>query len=232
VEVVRSAASESLANALPPAILNPRDARSASLHRSPIVSAPFDALHHRNHAFTRGDATPGWAHSTATTPMEQWRWLACLDARAQREEPRRRRRAESLPRDHQTLVEREAAFARRVREEKERRVEVRRGWVRSYGAEGAAAMEAQAAAAAARQRGGGDGGLSSSGCLLLKRGSLGVGGGAGSSGAVTTASKIINSASTANTYSRFPRRLSHQKVRAEDLEAVAALPDLGLLADE
>ncbi|GBF95344.1 hypothetical protein Rsub_07772 [Raphidocelis subcapitata] len=204
VEVARSkhvpaASSEALANALPPCRLRADDARRASLRPAAAVTGTFDAVH-RYHAFTRGDATTGWEHSTLTRPSEQRRWLERLDARVaaaagrrSQSAPRAARGDGSPPRPG--LVERERTFAEARRAEKERAAETRRKWVRAYGPDGAAAMEAAAAAAARRQG-------FASGC--------GDGGGGGP--AVSRRRVLI-------------------PLTADDLRAVVALPDTGLLSD-
>ncbi|KAI8475987.1 MAG: hypothetical protein J3K34DRAFT_477150 [Monoraphidium minutum] len=150
-EVARSkhtpaAAAEALHNALPAAALRAADARAASLPRAARAGA-FDARHHRDHAFTRGDATTGWAHSTETGAAERGRWLAALDARVSGGAARRCR---SVPRGRPTLVARAAAAAGAARASKERAVEQRRAWAAAFGADGAAAMAAAAGATAAR----------------------------------------------------------------------------------
>jgi hypothetical protein len=137
-----------LANILPVSSLCSRDARGATVTRAAGAGA-FDALHHRDHAFTRGDATTGWEHATSTGPPEQRRWLAVLDGKVSGS---RERRAKSVPRDYKTLVARQQEFSDALRGARQARVEERRTWARSFGPEGAAAMERAAAAEAARAR--------------------------------------------------------------------------------
>lgn len=99
VEVVRSkhvsaVSSRALHTSLLPSSLNPRDARSASLPRANSLTGTFDAVH-RYHAFTRGDATTGWEHSTSLSGVERRQWLQRSDEKASR---RSERRCKSVPR--------------------------------------------------------------------------------------------------------------------------------------
>jgi hypothetical protein len=148
--------SQLLAVALPAACLCSRDARSASVPRALGAGGAFDALHHRDAAFTRGDATTGWDHGTTTGPAEQRRWLERLDARARAGGERRCR---SLPRGgeggRRSLVAREAREAGARRAGREAAAAERRERERRFGPDGAAALARDAAAAAERERRGG-----------------------------------------------------------------------------
>lgn len=132
---------------LPVAGLSSRDTRAASLPRGATAGGAFDARHHRDHAFARGDAAAGWAQSTATGPGEQRRWLRALDARVA---AGGERRARSLPRGRPTLAERQTASSGAQRASREATAAERRAWRERFGPDGGAAMEAAAAAERAR----------------------------------------------------------------------------------
>lgn len=204
-----------LPNVVPAACLDPRDARAASLPRTHALHAPFDARHNRDPAFARAAAAGGWSGSTALASAGgRRRELAALDAAATAH-----RAASPPPRaggaGSRTLVQRETEFAAARRAEKEAVVARRRGWERRFGADGAAAMELQQAKIDARRArattwGSGSSGSSGSGVLRSSGGGSGGSNGDGWAGSGGAAAIRI-------------------KPTAEDLLAVAALPDAGLL---
>jgi hypothetical protein len=215
VEVVRSkhtaaAAAERLANVVGPGSLAAADVRRASLRRAASAGPPFDARHAHDAAFTRGDCTTGWQHSTWVGPWQLARSLAALDARVGRASPLR---ARSVPGARPTLVERAAAAAGARRAEKERATAQRREWAAAYGPEGAAAMEAAAAAAAARSaREGSPGG--SRHAAVAREAPQGCG------GAVRAAPRAP------------PRGRRGRDALVGDARGVLDLPGLGLLPDD
>jgi hypothetical protein len=225
VEVVRgkhvkAAAAERLGNMVSPSSIDASDVRHASLRRAASAGAPFDALHARDAAFTRGDCTTGWEHSTSIGRFQLARSLVQLDSKVEKAGPRR---ARSLPRARPTLVQRQAAAAGAARATKQRAARQRREWAAAFGPEGAAAMEAAAAAAAAR--------AACAGAGTGAGGSTGHGGGhAGdANGAAAAASTALQERGQRQRPAAPPRGPRARAWLVSDIHGVMTLPDLGLL---
>ncbi|KAF8060593.1 hypothetical protein HT031_004770 [Scenedesmus sp. PABB004] len=132
----RAASDERLANQLLAASLVPSDLRATRT----AAGAAFDALH-RDHAFTRGDATTGWNHSTELTRAERRRAQAALDGAAAAATARRVARV----RRYVSPQQREAACAGGRRAAKEAAAAQGAELAARYGPDGAAAMLAMPA---------------------------------------------------------------------------------------
>eukprot|EP00879_Flechtneria_rotunda_P000723 GHRR01000843.1.p1 GENE.GHRR01000843.1~~GHRR01000843.1.p1 ORF type:complete len:236 (+),score=76.96 GHRR01000843.1:1770-2477(+) len=90
----------------------------------------------RCHAFTRGDVTTGWNHSTELIKQQQCKWQQQLDSEAKETTLKRTQRLGKTI----TLVERQNVLAQSLRATKEAAATQEAAFVKQYGPEGAAAM--------------------------------------------------------------------------------------------
>ncbi|WIA35424.1 hypothetical protein OEZ86_003867 [Tetradesmus obliquus] len=126
----RAASDEHLANQVLPSSFVPADLRSTKLQ----ASCTYDK--ERYHAFTRGEVTTGWNHSTQLTCQEQRQWQQRLDGKAATATMKRTGELKS----YVTPTQRQAALSTSLRSAKEAAVQQQASLVQKYGPEGAAAM--------------------------------------------------------------------------------------------